>query len=158
MRQARAAEIQRKIAAERQAALEAQERERQERERLDKELIKEGSSQPEAAQKSGNKKAATEGQQKKLLGVKITFNSSQKDDTNIPDGGVVGGWKPADEAASVSKSSDPVVQQMEIIKSYILQARQAQRLDEVAMLEQNLRDLHAEYLRRKQQQKENPFS
>ncbi|CAG5115932.1 unnamed protein product, partial [Candidula unifasciata] len=155
LRQARAAEIQRKIAAERQAALEAQERERQEREKLDKEPSKEASSHHETAQKPGNKRAASEGQPKKVLGVKIAFNTSQKSDSrNSPDVTVISGWKPADETITVSQASDPVVQQMEIIKSYILQARQANRLDEVAMLEQNLRDLHAEYLRQKQRQKE----
>ena len=47
-----------------------------------------------------------------------------------------------------------MLQQMEIIRGYIRQARQAQRLDEVAMLEQNLRDLQLEYTRQQQQSKD----
>jgi rabenosyn-5 len=43
-----------------------------------------------------------------------------------------------------------MLQQMEIIRGYIRQAKTAKRLDEVAMLEQNLRDLQLEYQRQRQ--------
>ena len=46
--------------------------------------------------------------------------------------------------------NDPMLQQMEIIKNYIRQARQANKHDEVAMLEQNLRELTKEYNRPKE--------
>ena len=38
-----------------------------------------------------------------------------------------------------------MVQQMDIIRGYIRQAHQANKLDEVQMLEQNLKDLQREY-------------
>jgi rabenosyn-5 len=44
-----------------------------------------------------------------------------------------------------------MVQQMNIIRGYIKQARQAEKLDEVKMLEQNLKDLQREYLRQQRQ-------
>ena len=64
------------------------------------------------------------------------------------------GWKPEGETEHASRIADPMLQQMEIIRGYIRQARQAQRLDEVAMLEQNLRDLQLEYTRQQQQSKD----
>lgn len=60
------------------------------------------------------------------------------------------GWKPEGETEHASRIADPMLQQMEIIRGYIRQARQAQRLDEVTMLEQNLRDLQLEYIRQQQ--------
>lgn len=54
------------------------------------------------------------------------------------------GWKPAEQTVKQS-ISDPMLQQMEIIKGYIKQARDAQKWDEVQMLEQNLKDLQLEY-------------
>lgn len=54
------------------------------------------------------------------------------------------GWKPAEHKVR-SSDSDPMLQQMEIIRGYILQAKKAQKWDEVSMLEQNLKDLQMEY-------------
>lgn len=54
------------------------------------------------------------------------------------------GWKPAEHSV-VDRNVDPMLQQMEIIKQYIQQARQAHKWDEVNMLEQNLKDLQQEY-------------
>ena len=44
-----------------------------------------------------------------------------------------------------------MIQQMNIIRSYIKQAKQAGKLDEVQMLEQNLKELQNEYLRQQRQ-------
>ncbi|XP_040008472.1 rabenosyn-5 [Xiphias gladius] len=57
-----------------------------------------------------------------------------------------GGWLPsADSVHTRSELEDPLLQQIENIQSFLRQARQAQRTDEVAMLEENLRQLQDEY-------------
>lgn len=57
-----------------------------------------------------------------------------------------GGWLPsADSAHARSELEDPLLQQIENIQSFLRQAREAQRADEVAMLEENLRQLQDEY-------------
>ncbi|BFZ10752.1 hypothetical protein BsWGS_13791 [Bradybaena similaris] len=160
LREARAAEMQRKIAAERQAAMEAQERERQEREKLEKERqLKELGLQSQGSPKLGHRRVASGGDKRRLLGTKVPLSLTVKSHTrNSSDTNVGAGWKPSEEALKVSKASDPMLQQMEIIRNYIRQAKQAQRADEVLMLEQNLRDLHTEYLRQQQQHKSQPDS
>ncbi|XP_041350163.1 rabenosyn-5-like [Gigantopelta aegis] len=54
------------------------------------------------------------------------------------------GWKPAEV---VAKADDPMLQQIEIIRGYVRQAREAKKWDEVEMLEQNLKEIQQEYLR-----------
>lgn len=57
-----------------------------------------------------------------------------------------GGWLPsADSVHTRSELEDPLLQQIENIQSFLRQAREAQRSDEVAMLEENLRQLQDEY-------------
>uniref|UniRef100_A0A3B5K6X9 Rabenosyn, RAB effector n=1 Tax=Takifugu rubripes TaxID=31033 RepID=A0A3B5K6X9_TAKRU len=57
-----------------------------------------------------------------------------------------GGWLPsADSASTRMELDDPLLQQIENIQSFLRQARKAQRMDEVAMLEENLRQLQDEY-------------
>ncbi|XP_044067884.1 rabenosyn-5 isoform X2 [Siniperca chuatsi] len=57
-----------------------------------------------------------------------------------------GGWLPsADSAHARYELEDPLLQQIENIQSFLRQAREAQRTDEVAMLEENLRQLQDEY-------------
>ncbi|KAF1390313.1 hypothetical protein PFLUV_G00056770 [Perca fluviatilis] len=57
-----------------------------------------------------------------------------------------GGWLPsADSVHACSELEDPLLQQIENIQSFLRQAREAQRTDEVAMLEENLRQLQDEY-------------
>lgn len=56
------------------------------------------------------------------------------------------GWLPSsDSAHERSELEDPLLQQIENIQSFLRQARKAQRADEVAMLEENLRQLQDEY-------------
>ncbi|WAR24987.1 RBNS5-like protein [Mya arenaria] len=50
------------------------------------------------------------------------------------------GWKPSDHAVRES-NDDPMLQQMEIIRGYIREAKKANKLDEVKMLEENLQEL-----------------
>lgn len=57
-----------------------------------------------------------------------------------------GGWLPTADSAHVrGELEDPLLQQIENIQSFLRQARAAQRTDEVAMLEENLRQLQDEY-------------
>ncbi|KAM6924646.1 rabenosyn-5 isoform 2-T2 [Xenentodon cancila] len=57
-----------------------------------------------------------------------------------------GGWLPsANSVHARSELEDPLLQQIENIQSFLRQAREAQRRDEVAMLEENLRQLQDEY-------------
>lgn len=53
------------------------------------------------------------------------------------------GWGP--EAGQMFDSDDPMIQQMNIIRNYIKQARSAHKYDEVATLEKNLQELREEY-------------
>uniref|UniRef100_A0A1A8QY46 Zinc finger, FYVE domain containing 20 n=1 Tax=Nothobranchius rachovii TaxID=451742 RepID=A0A1A8QY46_9TELE len=57
-----------------------------------------------------------------------------------------GGWLPSADSVHVgSDLEDPLLQQIANIESFLNQAREAQRADEVAMLEENLCQLHDEY-------------
>ncbi|KAK7082952.1 Rabenosyn-5 [Halocaridina rubra] len=64
------------------------------------------------------------------------------------------GWGVDSSTFDVSETDDPMVQQMNIIRNFIRQARDASRYDEVATLEANLRELQEEY--KKQQRLMNP--
>lgn len=161
LRQARAAEIQRRIAAERRAAMEAQDRERAERERQAKEAAGGGGSGQavsphEEGTKLGHRRIASGGEVKrKFLSGIVGSKSSNKGHTRNDSDGTgnnYSGWKPSEDPQRISRSSnaDPMLQQMEIIRGYIKQAREAHRTDEVTMLEQNLRDLADEYRRQQQ--------
>uniref|UniRef100_A0A3Q2NTN5 Rabenosyn, RAB effector n=1 Tax=Fundulus heteroclitus TaxID=8078 RepID=A0A3Q2NTN5_FUNHE len=57
-----------------------------------------------------------------------------------------GGWLPSADAGHTRRElEDPLLQQIENIQSFLRQAREARRTDEVAMLEENLRQLQDEY-------------
>ncbi|XP_053173554.1 rabenosyn-5 [Scomber japonicus] len=57
-----------------------------------------------------------------------------------------GGWLPSSDSTNVrSELEDPLLQQIENIQSFLRQAREAKRADEVAMLEENLSQLQDEY-------------
>lgn len=59
------------------------------------------------------------------------------------------GWGPV--PVTQGSSPDPMLQQMDIIKSYIKQAKEQRKFDEVNMLERNLMELEVEYTRQLQQ-------
>lgn len=122
LQEARKLEIQKRIAEERQAAAEAQERERRLQEQ------REGTTKPpnQTSKKQPDQRERTDSQKKS-------------------------GWIPAEINTSYSDREDPMVQQMNIIRGYIKQARQAEKLDEIKMLEENLKDLQQEYLRQQRQ-------
>lgn len=58
------------------------------------------------------------------------------------------GWGPESSAScgnSAENDTDPMIQQMQIIRNYIRQAREAQLYDEVQILETNLKELQEEF-------------
>lgn len=55
------------------------------------------------------------------------------------------GWSPVTNANV--NSDNPMVEQMNIIRNYIKQAKEAYRFDEVASLEKNLQELNEEYFK-----------
>lgn len=110
--------------------MEAQERERQQRE------------QASSAEASGCRSEAS--------GVKSQGHRRQE--STASNGSLGKGWKPEGEIEHASRINDPMLQQIEIIRGYIRQAKQAQRMDEVTMLEQNLRELQLEFTRQRQAQ------
>ncbi|MBN3302101.1 rabenosyn-5 [Amia ocellicauda] len=56
-----------------------------------------------------------------------------------------GGWLPSSSVLHTREIEDPLLQQIDNIKSFIRQARAANRVDEVSTLEENLRQLQDEY-------------
>ena len=61
------------------------------------------------------------------------------------------GWQPSENVRRAAMDgSDPMVQQMEIIRGYMKQAQQAGKWDEVNMLEENLHQLQQEYWEQQQ--------
>ena len=58
------------------------------------------------------------------------------------------GWGPV--PVTQGSSPDPMLQQIDIIKSYVRQAKEQGKLDEVEMLERNLMELEEEYMRQRQ--------
>ncbi|CAL4088206.1 unnamed protein product [Meganyctiphanes norvegica] len=64
------------------------------------------------------------------------------------------GWGADSSAHNVTETDHPLVQQMNIIRNYIRQAREASRYDEVSALETNLKELQEEY--RREQRLMNP--
>ena len=65
-----------------------------------------------------------------------------------PESVVGNGWGPV--PITQGSSPDPMLQQIDIIKSYIKQAKQQRKFDEVEMLERNLMELEEEYIRQHQ--------
>ncbi|NXI71133.1 RBNS5 protein, partial [Anseranas semipalmata] len=55
------------------------------------------------------------------------------------------GWLPTSSISRQSEIADPLLQQIDNITSFIKQAKAANRLDEVRMLQENLRQLQDEY-------------
>lgn len=87
------------------------------------------------------KQAALEAQKRRSENVKnrpaISANG------NVPHMSKAGGWLPQSDTRS--ELDDPLLQQIENIESFLRQARLANRADEVAMLEENLRQLQDEF-------------
>ncbi|KAM4650965.1 rabenosyn-5 isoform 2-T2 [Discoglossus pictus] len=93
--------------------------------------------------------ASLEAQRKVLERKKdVNLRSSIAPNGEVPPSGrirKVEGWLPMTGAPRNKEASDPLLQQIDNITSYIQQARAAGRVDEVQMLEENLRQLQEEY-------------
>ena len=77
---------------------------------------------------------------------KLSLNLKLKSDTK--DSAIIdSGWKPMEIDGSKTNVEDPMLQQINIIRGYVKQAKQAQKYDEVRMLEENLKDLQQEWWR-----------
>ena len=129
LQEKRQQEMQRKIELERQAALE-RERKRQ-----------------EDLQRSENKSRILEKglQSLSLTEQRPSATPPRRDKASSP------GWQPMEVKNKGNADDDPMIQQMNIIRGYVKQARAAQKWDEVKMLEENLRDLQQEYWRQQQE-------
>ncbi|XP_022105378.1 rabenosyn-5-like isoform X2 [Acanthaster planci] len=142
LQQERRAAIARRIQEEKEAELEAQRQERLSQERREQRALENT--------KKGHVRIPSW-----PLNLNLNLNKSKQDTspTKSSTGGgartLEGGWKPSamSEAELMASSDNPMVQQMNIIRNYIRQAREMQRADEVRMLEENLRELEMEYRR-----------
>lgn len=121
LQEKRKIEIQQRIAHERQMTIEAQEREKRMEDK-------------DVTVKSTN-----------------TSPTKAKEEKERGDSQKVSGWKPQVEPKFVNSSSDPMLQQINIIQGYIKQAKEVHKWDEVEMLEQNLKDLQREYMNQQKQ-------
>lgn len=63
----------------------------------------------------------------------------------------VDNWSGFQQSAKANEASDPLVEQINIIRGYIKQARDAMRFEEIATLEENLSELQHEYWMRTKQ-------
>ncbi|XP_060079177.1 rabenosyn-5-like [Ylistrum balloti] len=132
LQERRKQQVQRRIALERQATLEAQEREMKQREQKEQ---KDQPSKPAAGIPAGPPSGKVK----------------TKDGRDRSGSQILSGWIPSESTINFNDKDDPMIQQMNIIRGYIKQAKQAQKLDEVTMLEQNLKELGQEYLRQQNQ-------
>ena len=139
----RTAEIQKRIARERQATLAAQEQERQLLQEQKLANLREEEKRERADSHKRSNSASGRGW--------LPSDGHKRSDSTGK------GWKPA-ESVVTSSTNDPMMQQMEIIRGYIKQARDAHKWDEVKMLEQNLKDLQTEYSSQQKQTWSWPWS
>lgn len=125
--EARRLEVQRRIEAERHAAAEKEHRRREEQRRQQE-----------------RRSSPTKGNQG-------TPKHEARRPTELKEGVASQGWKPMEVNNHITDNEDPLVQQMNIIRGYIKQARQAQKWDEVKIFEDNLKELQGEYWRQQNQ-------
>ncbi|ELU11604.1 hypothetical protein CAPTEDRAFT_181514 [Capitella teleta] len=100
--------------------------------------------QLEAQRRLEDERRTAEANKRKMKPQKIPKTPSpvREDDTSRV---VEAGWKPTEVNAVSSEESDPMIQQMNIIRGYVKQAKQARKWDEVKMLEDNLKELQLAY-------------
>lgn len=113
--------------------------------------------QLKAAQERRRQKIAAQIQEEKLREARMrnaVYKQGSPQHRRSPDSAfsVGQGWVP--EKKQFFKSDDPLIQQMNIIRTYIQEARAAHKYDEVASLEANLKELKEEYWRCQQQEEE----
>ncbi|XP_033098256.1 rabenosyn-5-like [Anneissia japonica] len=128
--------IAQRIAHERQEALEIQrlEQERQEKQKMQ--------------QLKGHQRNTSWPSMAWTKGTEVTKMKAQESEhsgSGTGGSGEAKGWKPqVVNQATLDAQDDPLEQQITIIKNFLEQARRAGKMDEVKMLEDNLRDLQKE--------------
>ena len=144
LRDAKTIEAKKRIAEERRVSLEHDRRRREEQQLLEEQALE--------RQNAAMARDSTTGRPRNF-GANIKFNAGSDERVQV-----CAGWKPAEVAAGVSgarrgdEKEDPMIQQMNIIRSYIRQAQDARKWDEVQMLKENLKELQQEYWVQQQQE------
>lgn len=123
-------EAQRRIAEEKRKAME---RERELKRREEQRLADE---QQKSAPFSGRRNT-----RESLVYPQTSVLSNRK----AEEGTRLSGWKPVEVPSDRTSNEDPMIQQMNIIRGYIKQAKEAQKWDEVQMLQENLEELQREF-------------
>lgn len=135
---AKRVEAQQRIADEKRVAAERERRKREEQ-LLSEELERTANA---AVRRNSTRDSAT-------LPTRVRFDPKSGDLV-----GLAAGWKPTEVAQGRTTSSDdPMVQQMNIIRGYIRQAKDAGKWDEVQMLQENLKELQLEFWEQQKQKK-----
>uniref|UniRef100_T1HBW2 C2H2-type domain-containing protein n=1 Tax=Rhodnius prolixus TaxID=13249 RepID=T1HBW2_RHOPR len=112
--------------------------------------------QVEKAQTKRRQEITARIQEEKLRHAKLNnvvtskSGASQQKVSNDPAVSLGQGWVP--ESKKVNESDDPLIEQMNIIRSYIKEAKVAHRYDEVTSLEENLHELKKEFWKKQQAQ------
>ena len=75
-------------------------------------------------------------------------SDNRADPQQVREKNVGSGWGPSQ--VTIEKASDPILQQIENIRGYIQQAKDAEKFDEIKTLQEHLKDLQLVY---EQQQK-----
>lgn len=100
--------------------------------------------------KAAEEKAERERAMKKRLeSSKLLTQSPETRHASVdtsPDSAVAGGWGPV-AVNQTDSSTDPMIEQIQIIKNYIKQAKAENRMEEVQTLERNLLELQSEYMK-----------
>lgn len=123
-------EAQRRIAEEKRKAME---RERELKRREEQKLADE---QQKSTPFSGRRNT-----RESLVYPQTSVLSNRK----VEEGTRLSGWKPVEVPSDRTSNEDPMIQQMNIIRGYIKQAKEAQKWDEVQMLQENLEELQREF-------------
>lgn len=142
LREQRRVEAEKRIAEERRIEME--------RRKLEEEIVRKKQHQKKTTQEGGDVTAGSNhfrhrrsrSSEGSFAEEKPARVSSARTPTSPADG-----WKPLEVRREIARENDPLLQQMEIIKGYIRQARQDSRPDEVRMLKENLADLEKEFKR-----------
>ncbi|XP_037784745.1 rabenosyn-5-like [Penaeus monodon] len=106
----------------------------------------------DSPRKTPNRSSSSNTPSRSSSGTPVSFSTSRKKQSD--EVVVDTGWGPNLSPPCVTETDDPMIQQMNNLRNYIRQAREANRYDAVATLEANLKELQGEY--KKQQRLMNP--
>lgn len=138
-------EAEARLAAEKEAMRQAEERASEILRRRDKES-------KDSPRTTPNRSSSSNTPSRSSSSTPVSFSTSRKKQTD--EVVVDTGWGPNLCPPNVTETDDPMIQQMNNLRNYIKQAREANRYDAVATLEANLKELQGEY--KKQQRLMNP--